>query len=94
MGFTFRMQLLCDVFIRRLSRVRGVQCREGVQPCRCEIVPEEGVVLNADLPQSLRGPVVGQLEAYGALKLFILRREGKEWKWQRSRRGGEKRETE
>lgn len=37
------------------------------------VLPEEGVVLNADLPQSLRGPVVGQLEAYGALKLFILR---------------------
>lgn len=34
-------------------------------------------MLNADLPQSLRGPVVGQLEAYGALKLFVLSGEGK-----------------
>ena len=41
------------------------------------VLPEEGVVLNADLPQSLRGPVVGQLEAYGALKLFVLSGEGK-----------------
>ena len=40
------------------------------------VLPEEGVVLNADLPQALGGPVVWQLEAYGALKLFILR-----WGW-------------
>lgn len=38
-------------------------------------------MLNADLPQSLRGPMVGQLEAYGALKLFILSDEGNEWRW-------------
>lgn len=37
------------------------------------VLPEEGVVLDADFPQSLRGPVVGQLEAYGALKLFVLK---------------------
>lgn len=39
-------------------------------------------MFNADLPQSLRGPVVGQLEAYGALKLFIL---SSGW-WRRGRR--------
>lgn len=43
-----------------------------------QVLPEEGVVLNADLPQSLRGPMVWQFEAYGALKLFILSSEGKE----------------
>lgn len=31
--------------------------------------------------------MVGQLEAYGALKLFILSGEGKEWRWWRRRRG-------
>lgn len=47
---------------------------QGQKKCAREYqcLPEEGVVLNADLPQSLRGPMVGQLEAYGALKLFIL----------------------
>ena len=40
-------------------------------------------MFNADLPQSLRGPMVGQLEAYGALKLLILSGEGKEWGWWR-----------
>lgn len=40
--------------------------------CDKQSLPEEGVVFYADLPQSLRGPMVGQLEAYGALKLFIL----------------------
>lgn len=48
------------------------------------VLPEEGVVLNADLPQTLRSPVVGQLEAYGALKLFIL---SSGWWWRRGRRG-------
>lgn len=42
-------------------------------------LPEEGVVLNADLPQSLRGPVVGQLEANGALELFVLIGSGMRW---------------
>lgn len=47
---------------------------QGQKKCVCEYqcLPEEGVVLNADLPQSLRGPMVGQFEAYGALKLFVL----------------------
>lgn len=45
---------------------------------KCSVLPEKGVVFNADLPQSLGGPVVGQLEAYGALKLFVLSGEGKE----------------
>lgn len=48
-------------------------------------------MLYADLPQSLRGPVVGQLEAYGALKLFVLSSEGKEWRrWRRRRKGVKK----
>lgn len=34
--------------------------------------PEEGVMLYADLPETLGGAVVGQLEANGALKLFVL----------------------
>lgn len=48
--------------------------RGGNQLCICASrgLPEEGVVLNADLPQSLRGPVVGQLKANGALELFVL----------------------
>lgn len=54
-----------------------------------QCLPEEGVVLNADLPQSLRGPMVGQLEAYGALKLFILSSGGRGW---RGREGGEEEE--
>lgn len=29
-------------------------------------------MFNADLPQALRGTVVGQLEANGALKLLVL----------------------
>lgn len=60
------------------------------QPCVCEsrCLPEEGVVLDADLPQSLRGPVVGQLEANGALKLFILIGGGR--RWCRRRREGKK----
>lgn len=41
-----------------------------------EVLPEEGVVFYADLPQALGGPMVGQLKAYGALKLFILSVEG------------------
>lgn len=53
------------------------------------VLPEEGVVLNADLPQTLRSPVVGQLEAYGALKLFIL---SSGWWWRRGRREGEEAE--
>lgn len=40
--------------------------------CELQLLPEEGVVFYADLPQTLRGPLVGQPEAYGALKLFIL----------------------
>lgn len=59
--------------------------------CAYQVLPEEGVVLYADLPQSLRGPVVGQLEAYGALKLFILSSEGKEW---RRRKRGRRRKGE
>ncbi len=35
-------------------------------------LPEEGVVLNADFPNSFGGPVVGQLEADGALELLGL----------------------
>lgn len=34
--------------------------------------PEEGVMLYADLPEPLGRAVVGQLEANGALKLFVL----------------------
>ena len=34
--------------------------------------PEEGVMLDADLPETLGRAVVGQLEANGALKLFVL----------------------
>lgn len=34
--------------------------------------PEEGVMLYADLPETLGRAVVGQLEANGALKLFVL----------------------
>lgn len=67
---------------------------EKNQPCvrasRC--LPEEGVVLDADLPQSLRGPVVGQLEPNGALELFVLMSGGRRrrrW-WCRRRRGGKK----
>lgn len=58
--------------------VTAVQ-RKCICLCTSEhrVLPEEGVVLNADLPQSLRGPVVGQLEAYGALKLFVLSERGK-----------------
>lgn len=55
--------------------------------CASRRLPEEGVVLNADLPQSLRGPVVGQLEANGALELFVLISGGR---WCRQRRGGKK----
>lgn len=73
--------------------------KKCVSLCICEykVLPEEGVVLNADLPQSLRGPVIGQLEAYGALKLFILSSEGEEWRrWRRRRRkeGEEEKESE
>lgn len=32
--------------------------------------------------------MVWQLEAYGALKLFILRSEGEEWGWRTRRREG------
>lgn len=39
-------------------------------------LPEEGVVFNADLPQALRGTMVGQLEADSALKLLVLRCRG------------------
>lgn len=62
--------------------------RGGNQLCICVILglPEEGVVLNADLPQSLRGPVVGQLEANGALELFVLIGSGTRW----GRKGGRK----
>lgn len=35
--------------------------------------PEEGVMLYADLPETLGRAVVGQLEANGALKLLVLR---------------------
>lgn len=35
-------------------------------------LPEESVMFNANLPQSLGSPVVGQLETNGAFKLFIL----------------------
>lgn len=45
-------------------------------------------MLDADLPQSLRGPVVGQLEANGALKLFVLI--GGWRRWRRWSRGGKK----
>lgn len=60
--------------------VLGVQ-RGKNQPrvCASPGLPEEGVVLNADLPQSLRGPVVGQLEANGALELFVLIGSGMRW---------------
>lgn len=34
--------------------------------------PEEGVMLDADLPQPLGGSVVGELEANGAFKLLVL----------------------
>lgn len=37
--------------------------------------PEEGVMLYADLPETLGRAVVGQLEANGALKLFVLGRD-------------------
>lgn len=63
--------------------------------CTCQyiydyqVLPEEGVVLNADLPQSLWCPMVGQLEAYGALKLFILSSEGDKWRCWRTKKGGE-----
>lgn len=39
-------------------------------------LPEEGVVFDADLPQALRGTMVGQLEADSALKLLVLRCRG------------------
>lgn len=45
-------------------------------------------MLNADLPQSLRSPVVGQLKANGALELFVLIGGGR--RWCRRRRGGKK----
>lgn len=37
-----------------------------------DIVPEECVVFNADLPQFFGCPVIRQLEANGGLKLFKL----------------------
>lgn len=37
-----------------------------------ESLPEEGMMLNADLPESFCSSVVVQLEANGALKLLIL----------------------
>lgn len=54
-------------------KVNQIQCRDSAS-----VLPEEGVVFDADLPQSLRGPMVGQLEAYGALELLILSGEGSE----------------
>ena len=62
--------------------------RNQPRACARLFLPEEGVVLDADLPQSLRGPVVGQLEANGALKLFVLMGGGR--RWCRRRRGGKK----
>lgn len=38
-----------------------------------ESLPEEGMMLDADLPESFCSSVVVQLEANGALKLLILR---------------------
>ncbi len=69
---------------------------QGQRKCVCEyqVLPEESVMLNADFPQSLRGPMVGQLEAYGALKLFILSSAGKEWRRRRRRRCEEEKESE
>lgn len=66
-------------------------CRGRKSVWHYQCLPEEGVVLNADLPQSLRGPMVGQLEAYGALKLFILSSKGR---WGEGVRGGRGREVE
>ena len=53
-------------------------CVECVCVCVrvCVSLPEEGMVLYADLPQAFRSTVVGELEANGALKLFILRGHG------------------
>lgn len=64
---------------------------EKNQPCvrASRRLPEEGVVLDADLPQSLRGSVVGQLEPNGALELFVLMSGGRR-RWCRWRRGGKK----
>lgn len=74
-----RIARLCQVLTVHAG-CNHYSAEKSVHLCICEyqVLPEEGVVLNADLPQSLRGPMVGQLEAYGALKLFILSGEGKE----------------
>lgn len=37
-----------------------------------ESLPKEGMMLDADLPESFRSSVVVQLKANGALKLLIL----------------------
>lgn len=44
----------------------------GQESSRGLVLPEEGVMLNADLPQLLGGFVVGQLEANRALVLLLL----------------------
>lgn len=76
----------------------NTSCRGRKSVWEYQCLPEEGVVLNADLPQSLRGPMVGQLEAYGALKLFILSSKGREGEGGGERRkrkgGGEEKERE
>lgn len=44
----------------------------GQESSRGLVLPEEGVMLNADLPQLLGGFVVRQLEANRALVLLLL----------------------
>lgn len=75
MSVIWRASLLCwSVTVHAVSR--SAKKKQPVCVCECHVIPEKSVVLNADLPQTLRSPMVGQLETYGALKLFIL----EEWR--------------
>lgn len=51
------------------KRQERVCLQEGLEKVSS---PEEGVMFYADLPETLGGAVVGQLEANGAFKLFVL----------------------
>lgn len=48
--------------------------------CAKHTLPEKGMVLDANFPQPLRGAMIGQLEANGAFKLFMLSSANK-WYW-------------
>lgn len=50
----------------------GMTSVSGQESSRGQVLPEESVMLNADLPQFLGGFVVWQLEANCALILLLL----------------------